>query len=369
MAKKKRTRQATKRTVKGKPAKVRVPSRRKPTAKRRAGKSHSKKTTRKTELVPTEATAGTLIPKRRQQSLVAWFELYMGIEAGAPDSNTFKAKKADLQKFVDYLQTTAGTDHPDQWTKSVTEGFLRLLYKKQELAASTVNRVLSTLKHVAGWIHHQRPFLVGNPCERVRNIDEDEPDWRGLEDIQVNRLRSAAEQLVQLNTRANQTPWRDQAILLTLLHTALRVSELLSLNYPKQFKDGYLLNIQRKGKKLTRKLRVPKQAQTAIHEYLKHERAKGVGLLFQSKNGRPLAVQNVNDALKKIAAQANSNLANRDQIHLSAHMLRHTALRKAAEKDIRYAMKLSGHTSSQYIWRYTEPSASEFDEAMEELYD
>ena len=90
----------------------------------------------------------------------------------------------------------------------------------------------------------------------------------------MNRLRSAAEQLVQLNTRANQTPWRDQAIFLTLLHTALRVSELLSLNYPKQFKDGCLLNIQRKGKKLTRKLRVPKQAQTAIHEYLEHERGK-----------------------------------------------------------------------------------------------
>ncbi len=50
-------------------------------------------------------------------------------------------------------------------------------------------------------------------------------------------------------------------------------------------------------------------------------------------------------------------------------MLRHTCLRKAAEKDIRYAMKLSGHTSSQYIWRYTEPSAQEFDEAMEDLYE
>ena len=172
-----------------------------------------------------------------------------------------------------------------------------------------------------------------------------------------------------LTARANQTPWRDQAILLTLLHTALRVSELLSLNYPKQFKNGYLLNIQRKGRKLTRKLRVPKQAQKAIHDYLQHERGKGAGSLFQSKTGKPLAVQNVNDALKKIAAQANSTLSKREQIHLSAHMLRHTALRKAAEKDIRYAMKLSGHTSSQYIWRYTELSASEFDDAIEELYD
>ena len=167
----------------------------------------------------------------------------------------------------------------------------------------------------------------------------------------MNRLRSAAEQLIRLSTKANQTPWRDQAILLALLHTALRVSELLSLDFPKQYKDGYFLNIQRKGKKVTRKLRVPKGTQAAIDDYLKRERGKSGGPLFQSKSGKPLAVQNVNDALKKIAAQANSALPKRDQIHLSAHMLRHTALRKAAEKDIRYAMKLSGHTSSERVRR------------------
>lgn len=61
-------------------------------------------------------------------------------------------------------------------------------------------------------------------------------------------------------------------------------------------------------------------------------------------------------------------LPKKEQIHLSAHMLRHTALRKAAEKDICYAMKLSGHSSTKYIWRYTEPGEKEFDEAMKELY-
>ncbi|QDU09663.1 hypothetical protein V202x_30390 [Gimesia aquarii] len=44
---------------------------------------------------------------------------------------------------------------------------------------------------------------------------------------------------------------------LLLLHTALRESELLSLDYPDQLSGGYLLNIQRK---VTRKLCVPKLA-------------------------------------------------------------------------------------------------------------
>ncbi|MHB9063330.1 MAG: tyrosine-type recombinase/integrase [Pirellulaceae bacterium] len=315
-----------------------------------------------------DADVATLISKPRRDSLVAWFELYLGTEAGPPESNTFKAKKRDLQAFVDYLHTSSGTDHPDQWTKSLTESFLRYLENREGLAATSINRVLATIKHVAGWIHLRRPFLVGNPCARVHSFDVDEPEWGGLPDLAVNRLKSAAEQLCHISARASQQPLRDQAMFLALLHTALRGSELLSLDL-KQYKDDAFHNIQRKGKKVTRKLRVPKPARDAINTYIEQVRGKAAGPLFQSKTGRRLAVQNVDDTLKKIAHQANATLPAKQHLRLSAHMLRHTCLRKAAEKDIRYAMNLSGHTSSQYIWRYTEPSASEFDEAMEALYD
>lgn len=110
-------------------------------------------------------------------------------------------------------------------------------------------------------------------------------------------------------------------------------------------------------------------ARDAIEEYFEHEWGRAYGPLFQTKNGKQLAAPNLDDALKAIAAQANSTLPKKGHIHLSAHMLRHTALRKAEEKDIRYAMKLSGHSSSKYSWRYTEPGQGEFDDAVEELYD
>lgn len=320
-----------------------------------------------TEIVPEAANAATLLPEKRRQSLVAWFQLYLAIEGG-PAVNTLKAKKRDLQQFIDFVQQSAGTDEPDQWTKSLTESFLRHLSRTHELSAATVNRMLATLKHAAAWIHRQRPFLVGNPCDRVRMLEEDAPDWRGLTDVQVNRLRSAAEQLVHIRTRANQHAIRDEAIFLTLLHTALRVSELLSLDFSQYDGDAFH-SVKRKGKKVTRQLRVPKPARDAIARYIDDVRGSGAGPLFQSRTGKRLAPQNVDDALKKIAAQANVTLPKDERVHLSAHMLRHTCLRKAAEKDIRYAMKLSGHSSSQYIWRYTEPPAAEFETAIECLYD
>jgi len=75
-------------------------------------------------------TADELLPVKDRDSLVAWFQLYMGIEVGSPETNTFRAKRGDVQEFVDYLVESAGTDHPDQWTKSLTEAFLRHLRKK-----------------------------------------------------------------------------------------------------------------------------------------------------------------------------------------------------------------------------------------------
>jgi site-specific recombinase XerD len=101
------------------------------------------------ELQPMNATAATLIPTGRRESLTAWFELYMRIEGGPEGSNTFKAKKSDLEAFLTYFLRVADQDKPDAWTKSLTEGFLKHLQRDQSKSPSTVNRVLATLKHAA----------------------------------------------------------------------------------------------------------------------------------------------------------------------------------------------------------------------------
>lgn len=304
----------------------------------------------------------------RKDGLTDWCSIYL--ETQVSQGNTYRAKKGDLQKFLAFFSTFTGDTNatPDQWTKSVTEGFREYLLKSKGLAPSTINRVLATLKHAASWIHGQRPFLVGNPTAGVRGIAEDEPEWRGLTDLQVNRLICASEQLVAIQKRASQLPYRNKAMLLLLLHTGLRASELLGLNFPDNFDGTSLRNVQRKGTKVTRKLRVPTRAGQAIEEYLERERGNPPGPLFRSPQGRSLATSNLNDALSRIAAQANSTLPKEQHIRVTAHMLRHTALRKAAEKDIRHALRLSGHSSSKYIWRYVQPDEMEFDDAMEDLY-
>ena len=171
MAKKKTTRKPYKKTRKpAGPKKRATKSTRESAAGKQASGSKTapkRARTKKTEIVAMDANAGTLIPNNKRNSLVAWFNLYMGIEAGEPDSNTFKAKQGDLSRFVNYFKHVSGSDHPDQWTRSISQSFMKhLLRTKSErtgkkLAPTTVNRALATLRNTARWIHRQRPFLAG----------------------------------------------------------------------------------------------------------------------------------------------------------------------------------------------------------------
>ncbi len=57
-----------------------------------------------------------------------------------------------------------------------------------------------------------------------------------------------------------------------------------------------------------------------------------------------------------------------DKFTVTPHVLRHTFLRWLAEtKGIQYAMKVSGHKTDRYIWRYVEPKEESLAEAVEDM--
>jgi integrase/recombinase XerD len=313
------------------------------------------------------ATTSDLLPSSAREDLVAWFNLYMGIEGNAGSDNTAKAKKSDLENFLGYLGRVAGVAHPDGWTRSVTQSFLKHLERKDGKSPSTINRSLATLKHAAKWIHRNRPFLAGDPCDRIGELQTEAPTWKGLSDIEITRLKSAAEQRVHLKRRKTEQPVRDYAILMVLLHTALRISELLAIRED-QLEGKHFRNVKRKGRLVTRKVFITKDAREILDRYLEEEREIDSPSLFCTSTGKSLDRQSVDRNLKRIAAQANAHLPAEEHIEISAHVLRHTLLRKAADKHgVHYAKELSGHASDRYIWRYVQPSDEEKERAMEDL--
>ena len=197
--------------------------------------------------------------------------------------------------------------------------------------------------------------------------------WRPVTTLPVfippfRALCKEPQQLIQLQTRANQLPLRNYAILLVLLDSGLRVFELADLQRD-QYRRRALHNIQRKGDQITDKIPLSSDACEALRAYIDEERSAGKGPLFQSKNGKQLAQQDVDYLLQAVAAQANSRLPTKEHIEVSPHVLRHTALRKWTEKKgVRFAQKIAGHASDRYIWRYVTPSESDVQEAVDELW-
>ncbi len=320
-----------------------------------------------TTIAAKNAAPAEVVPPPDRTNLTAWFNLYMGLEAGANADNTIAAKTRDLAAFLDFFARATGCDQVDLWTRSITGDFVKAL-QKDKRSPTTINRTLATLRHCASWVQRQRPFLAGNPTERVADIAVDDPEWKGLSDIEVTRLKAAAEQLIHLKRRRNQQPTRDFAIFHVLLRTGLRVSELLRLDLD-QYQGKHFVNVKRKGRKVTRRVFLAAEAREALDHYLNDVRGHEPGPLLHSRSGWRLARQNVDAALKAIANQANARFPDDQKIRLHAHVLRHTCLRKAAEKHgVQYAMELSGQSSERYIWRYVQPSSAEKEAALDDLF-
>jgi integrase/recombinase XerD len=329
-------------------------------------KRRAKQTRKEKALVPIVTDTTELIPAGQRQSLSGWFALYLGVEV-EPGSATLEAKRRDLQAFLDFFGDVAGTDKPDLWTPAITKAFQKNLGKSGK-KPTTINRTLATVRHAASWVHRHRPFPAGNPCAGVQDLQIDEPSWKGLSDLEVTRLRSASETLLATKKRKNQLPVRDHAIFLALLHTGLRVSELLGLDLD-QHTGKHFTSVKRKGKKVSAKVFLPTEARAALDRYLDEVRGRAKGPLFLAKGGGRLLRQDVDGLLKAIANQANATLDDGEKIQVSAHILRHTMLRKAAEKNgVQYAMELAGHTSSNYIWRYIKPTDEQKEQAQEDLF-
>jgi hypothetical protein len=76
--------------------------------------------------------------------------------------------------------------------------------EESPLAATSINRILATLRHFAGWLNAQRTIPTGNPFEGVKDIGMQDPAWNVQKPRELNRLRIACEQRMAFCTRADQ---------------------------------------------------------------------------------------------------------------------------------------------------------------------
>ncbi|SMO43535.1 tyrosine-type recombinase/integrase [Melghirimyces algeriensis] len=165
---------------------------------------------------------------------------------------------------------------------------------------------------------------------------------------------------------------RDRAMILLLLNTGMRVSELVGLNQNSIQNEGDTARVMIIGKGgKERMLKLNQTAFEALQHYMKlrpkekiipgHEHA-----LFLNKNRTRMSRKGISDALKKYVQEANLPPK---ATNISPHKLRHTlaTLLLSNGENLRVVQEILGHSSIQTTQIYTHVINTEKDDALDRL--
>jgi integrase/recombinase XerD len=223
--------------------------------------------------------------------------------------------------------------------------------------------MMATLRHFAGWLKGRVSLAAGDPMEGVSSIKLDEPAWNGLSKKELSQLKMAVDIRLVACKRKDQNPPLEAAVFYLLLYTGLRESELVNLNFG-QYRDGSaLVDVRRKGQRVSKKVPVPRDAAVYLDRYLMGGGRGHDEPLLKTRGGNRLHRTDVNNICKRIS------LLTPDRVKLTPHMLRHTFLKRVTDlHGVHIAQKLSGNVSVREIFRYARPSEEESASVVEGLF-
>lgn len=264
------------------------------------------------------------------------------VEAGLA-SNTLQAYRRDLQKLQRYL-TLQDIRDPADVTRQTLSGFLVHL-KRSNLSAASSARCLAALRGFYRFLRKEQlaqhdPLLsLGRPQL-----------WTKLPRTLTQR---EVARLLELPLGAKPEALRDAAMVELLYATGLRVSELVSLEFPQvNLAVGYVLATGKGSKQ--RVVPIGDVARRKVQRYLEIARphlAKGRDCpsVFVTRRGGKLTRQGFWKILRACARRA------RISKRISPHMLRHSFATHLLEHgaDLRSVQAMLGHARISTTQIYT----------------
>lgn len=181
--------------------------------------------------------------------------------------------------------------------------------RQRELSSETVFRVWGALKAFFGFLGRER--LIGdNPMATVERPRRERHLIEPLNMVQVRAL------LEQPNLKKRQG-LRDRAMMLLMVDSGLRLSEVLGLEIRRVHWQEKLVTVLGKGRK-ERTVPLGHNSASALDAYLQARGAGGV-FAFPGRTGKPLDTRVVQLAMKRYGKSAAI-----DGVRVSPHTLRHT---------------------------------------------
>jgi len=214
------------------------------------------------------------------------------------------------------------------------------------LSGHSINCYLRSLRIFFSWLISEG-IIQSNPFERVKIPRAPKKVIPTFSDSQIQQL---------LNVIDTRTPqgYRDYAIILTLLDTGMRVSELCHLKLDDVWLEDGMLKVMGKGNK-ERLIPIGKRVQRLLWRYISRYRPEPAGancnFLFLTREGKLLN----KDRVEKIMA-CHRRKAGLKGVRCSPHTLRHTAAGRFLRNggDVFSLQRLLGHSSLEMTRRYCE---------------
>ena len=250
-------------------------------------------------------------------------------------------------KTVDYYASRllaftrfAGNCPPTDITAAIIREFL--IHEKDTNSAATANHSLCTLRVFLGFLHAEG-FLESNAAASVVKLKAKKRVIETFSPEQIEAvLRTCDRDFLGI---------RDRAVILTLLDTGVRVSELCGLELGSVLWEEQSFRVFGKGAK-ERIVPFGQGVRQSLSSYMRcRTNSLATRALFVTQYGEPLDRYRVREVVKNRCEQAGIK-----GIRLSPHTLRHTCAVSylRAGGDTFTLQLLLGHTSQEMTRRYCE---------------
>ena len=271
----------------------------------------------------------------------------------------------DLHTFARWFEQTNGYALlPDNLTPTDIREYRQFLLNVQKAKASTINRHLSALRAYGVWAKNSG-VIHYNPVDGIKSVAQQKhaPKWLDRRD-QAALQREAERRIQSAKTEpAKRQAIRDHCILIVLMNTGLRVSELINLemtDISMTDRKGELLVRAGKGEK-QRVIPLNNTARKSLNAWFDVRPETVLIKVFTTQRGAATAraVQSLLEDLGKSARIQK----------MTPHMARHTFAKNLVNSGVTLekVVMLLGHTSLDTTMVYTTPGLSDLDQAVRAL--
>lgn len=336
-----------------------------------------------------------VVLSRSKDSLVAWMEAYFNFEVTTLPSSQ-KEQRRDIQLLISFVVEHSGNDHVDNWTPRLSAAFRRRLQTEIKDGGSrhwndrSVNRILAHNKTFAKWIHKLRPFILGNPMDKIKSVPTASllSIERAITPTERRRILDAADLLIKTGGRSKDRkrfgnidvderpvrkgyrPYRNRAVVYALIETGMRRAAVVNINIADVNFEAGSIATREKGASM-HTYTISKEGIKAIADYVNNERSidqevyKSAALFLPSfttpnESGR-LHPNAVNDIWREICKRASVK-------GRTPHSARHSMGRHIIERtgNVSAVQRQLGHKNAAYSLQYARITTDELKAILDE---